>query len=391
MSSSIEIGGRRIGPGEPTCVVAEMSANHGQKYEEAVRILGAAKMAGADAVKLQTYTPDTLTIDCDREEFRIGAGTVWEGRTLYDLYGEAYTPWEWQPELKEVADELEIQLFSTPFDASAVDFLEEMGVPAYKGASFEIVDLALVRRIAETGKPIILSTGMATLEEIGEAVETAREAGNEQLALLKCTSAYPAPPEEMDLRAIPRLAEAFGVPAGLSDHTLGIAVPVAAVALGAAIVEKHLTLSRDKPGPDSSFSLEPHEFKAMVEAVRTAEAALGEARFGVSEHEAASRVFLVAGDKLQQLARKVRTTEQALGGVSYGSTERERASRVFRRSLFVVEDVAAGEELSERNVRSIRPGHGLPPRELPRVLGRRAARDLARGKPLEWSDLVEND
>ncbi len=349
MTSSITIGGRRIGPGEPAYVVAEMSANHGQSFDEAARILGAAKIAGADAVKLQTYTPDTLTIDSDREEFQIGAGTLWEGRNLYQLYGEATTPWEWQPELKELAGELEIELFSSPFDATAVDFLEQMGVAAYKIASFEIVDLALIRRVAETGKPIIMSTGMATLAEIEEAVETARQAGGEELALLKCTSAYPAPAEEMNLRTIPELRQTFGVPVGLSDHTLGIAVPVAAVALGAAIVEKHFTLSRAKPGPDSAFSLEPQEFKAMVEAIRTAERALGEARYGASEHEA--------------------------------------ASLVFRRSLFVVEDVAAGEELSERNVRSIRPGHGLAPRHLPQVLGQHAARDLERGKPLVWSDL----
>ncbi len=351
MTSSIEIGGRRIGPGEPAYIVAEMSANHGQSFDEAARILGAAKMSGADAVKLQTYTPDTLTLDSDREEFRIGAGTLWEGQNLYQLYGEAFTPWEWQPELKELAGELEIDLFSSPFDATAVEFLEEMGVPAYKIASFEIVDLALIRRVAETGKPIIMSTGMATRAEIEEAVETARGAGCEELALLKCTSAYPAPAEEMNLRTIPDLATTFGVPVGLSDHTLGIAVPIAAVALGAAIVEKHFTLSRAKPGPDSAFSLEPHEFKDMVAAIRTAEQALGEAR--------------------------------------YGASEREAASRVFRRSLFVVADVAAGEELGEHNVRSIRPGYGLPPRELPRVLGRRATRDLERGKPLEWSDLAD--
>lgn len=351
MTSSITIGGRRIGPGEPTYIVAEMSANHGQSFDEAARILGAAKRAGADAIKLQTYTPDTLTIDCDREEFRIGAGTPWEGRTLYDLYGEAYTPWEWQPQLKELAAELELELFSTPFDATAVDFLEGMGVAAYKIASFELVDPALIRRVAATGKPIILSTGMATLEEIEEAVEAAREAGCRELALLKCTSAYPALPEEMNLRTLSHLSATLGVPVGLSDHTLGIAVPVAAVALGAVIVEKHLTLSRSKPGPDSAFSLEPEEFQQMVDGVRTAEKALGEAR--------------------------------------YGASEREAASRVFRRSLFVVEDVAAGGELTAHNVRSIRPGHGLAPRHLPEVLGRRAARDLARGTPLAWEDIAD--
>lgn len=346
MSAHIQIGNRRIGPGEPMYIVAEMSANHNQNFEQAVKILEAAKDAGADAVKLQTYTPDTMTIDCDNEYFRIGKGTIWEGRILYDLYGEAYTPWEWQPKLKEIASDLGLDLFSTPFDPTAVDFLEEMEVPAYKVASFEIVDLPLLRRIAQTGKPIIMSTGMATLAEIDEAVRTIREAGGSQLALLKCTSAYPAPPEEMNLRTIPHMAEAFHVPVGLSDHTLGIAVPVAAVVLGACIVEKHLTISRQISGPDSAFSLEPHEFKAMVEAIRT--------------------------------------VEKALGKVQYEVGEREAASRVFRRSLFVVQDVKAGEIFTNENVRSIRPGYGLHPRELPKVLGRRAARDIRRGTPLSW-------
>lgn len=346
MSAHIQIGNRRIGPGEPMYIVAEMSANHNQNFEQAVKILEAAKDAGADAVKLQTYTPDTMTIDCDNEYFRIGKGTIWEGRILYDLYGEAYTPWEWQPKLKEIASDLGLDLFSTPFDPTAVDFLEEMEVPAYKVASFEIVDLPLLRRIAQTGKPIIMSTGMATLAEIDEAVRTIREAGGSQLALLKCTSAYPAPSEEMNLRTIPHMAEAFHVPVGLSDHTLGIAVPVAAVVLGACIVEKHLTISRQISGPDSAFSLEPHEFKAMVEAIRT--------------------------------------VEKALGKVQYEVGEREAASRVFRRSLFVVQDVKAGEIFTNENVRSIRPGYGLHPRELPKVLGRRAARDIRRGTPLSW-------
>lgn len=348
--NDFEINGQRIGPGEPVYIVAEMSANHNQDSEQAVKILEAAKEAGADAVKLQTYTPDTLTIDCDNKYFRIGEGTIWEGRTLYDLYGEAYIPWEWQPKLKEIANDLGLDLFSTPFDPTAVDFLEEMDVPAYKVASFEIVDLPLLRRITQTGKPIIMSTGMATLAEIDEAVRTIlRDAGGEQLALLKCTSAYPAPPEEMNLRTILHLAETFGVPAGLSDHTLDVAVPVAAVALGACIIEKHFTLSRDEPGPDSAFSLEPHEFKAMVEAVRT--------------------------------------VEKALGRVEYGVTEREAASRVFRRSLFVVQDVEAGEVFTEENVRSIRPGYGLHTRHLEDVLGRRAGQDLERGTPLLW-DLI---
>ena len=345
------IGRRHIGADQPTYIVAEMSANHNQDYDRAVRILEAAKGAGADAVKLQTYTPDTLTIDCDRQWFRIGKGTIWEGRKLYDLYGEAYTPWDWQPRLKGVADELGLDLFSTPFDDSAVAFLESELQPAvYKVASFELVDLALIRRIARTGKPMILSTGMASLAEIEDGVRAAREAGAEQIALLACTSAYPAPPEEMNLRRIPHLAEAFGVVAGLSDHTLGIAVPVAAVALGAHIVEKHLTLSRNDPGPDIAFSAEPQEFADMVAAIRTAEKALGEATFEMTEQEA--------------------------------------ASRVFRRSLFVVRDIKAGEAFTEENVRCIRPGHGLPPKELPAVLKRRAAVDIPRGTPLSRDHLA---
>jgi N-acetylneuraminate synthase len=346
MSRYIEINGHHIGPDSPVYIIAEISANHHQNFDQAVQLIHAAKAAGADAIKLQTYTPDTLTLDCDNKYFQISQGTIWEGRNLYDLYGQAYTPWDWQPKLKKVADELDLDLFSTPFDFTAVDLLEQMEVPAYKIASFEIVDLPLIRRIAQTGKPIIMSTGMATLAEIDEAVQAIREAGGSQLALLKCTSAYPASPEEMNLRTISHLAEAFQVPVGLSDHTLGIAVPVAAVAMGACIIEKHFTLSRDVPGPDSAFSLEPHEFKAMVEAVRVA--------------------------------------EQALGEVSYRVSEREAASRVFRRSLFVVQDMKAGDVFTEDTVRSIRPGYGLHTRYLGEVLGRNATRDVERGTPLEW-------
>jgi pseudaminic acid synthase len=330
-------------------VIAEMSANHNQSYKEAVNIIEAAAAAGADAVKLQTYTPDTLTIDCDREYFQIGKGTIWQGQNLYGLYGQAYTPWEWQPKLKTVADRLGLDLFSTPFDATAVDFLEEMDVPAHKIASFEIVDLPLIRRIAQTGKPIIMSTGMATLSEIDEAVGIIRDSGNGQLALLKCTSAYPARPEHMNLLTIEHLSKTFKVPTGLSDHTLGIAVPVTAVALGACMIEKHFTLDRSKAGPDSQFSLEPDEFKAMVAAVRTA--------------------------------------EQAVGRVYYGVSEQESDSRVFRRSLFVVQDIKAGEPFTAENVRSIRPGHGLHTRHLEEILGRSAAVDIERGTPLDW-DLI---
>jgi len=355
MSAEIKIGARTIGTGRPVYVIAEVSANHHQNFEQAVNILRAAKQAGADAVKLQTYTPDTITIRSDREGFRIGGGTLWDGRTLYELYGEAYTPWEWQPRLKQVADDLGMDLFASAFDATAVDFLEEMHVPAHKLASCELVDIPLIQKMARTGKPLIMSTGMATVDEIQEAVQAARQAGAAQIALLKCTSAYPAPAEEMNLRTIPELARRFGVPAGLSDHTLpdhgmGIAVPVAAVALGACIIEKHLTLSRSEPGPDSAFSLEPQEFKALVDAVRV--------------------------------------TEKALGKVYFGCSAKEASSRVFRRSLFVARDVKRGELFTTENVRSIRPGHGLHTRHLPEVLGRHAACDIERGTPLNW-ELVE--
>lgn len=345
----ITINGRKVGPGQPTYMVAEMSANHGQSFEQAVAIIEAAKAAGADAIKLQTYTPDTLTIDCHNEYFRI-KGTLWEGRNLYDLYGEAYTPWEWQPKLKAVANDLGIELFSTPFDPSAVDFLEAMDVAVHKVASFENVDLPLLRAIGATGKPVIMSTGMATLAEIDEAVNTLRAAGTRELVLLKCTSAYPTPPSAMNLRTIPHLAAAFGVPAGLSDHTLGTTVPVAAVTLGACMIEKHFTLSRDLPGADSKFSLEPAEFKTMVDAVRTVEAALGE--------------------------------------VHYGLQPDEEASRVFRRSLFVVQDMAAGELFTAENVRSVRPGHGLHTRYLGEVLGRHASQPIKRGTPLTWDHVA---
>ncbi|MCW8138884.1 MAG: pseudaminic acid synthase, partial [Planctomycetota bacterium] len=287
----MKIGEREIGPGHPTFVVAELSANHHQRFDEAVELVRAAKAAGADAVKLQTYTADTMTIASERPEFRVRGGMLWDGRLLHDLYQEAYTPWEWQPKLKDLAEELGLECFSTPFDATAVEFLEAMNVPAHKVASFEVVDLPLLERIGRTGKPVIMSTGMATLAEIDEAVRTLRGAGCPALALLKCTSAYPAPPEAANLRTIPHLAAAFGVVAGLSDHTLGTAVPVAAVALGAYVIEKHFTLSRDVPGPDSAFSLEPPEFRQMVDAVRVAEQALGAVTYGPSQHERAGLAF----------------------------------------------------------------------------------------------------
>ena len=350
MSRTITIGRRPIGPGQPCYIVAELSANHHQRYEQAVELVRAARAAGADAVKLQTYTPDTITIDCDAEHFQIGRGTLWEGKKLYDLYGEACTPWEWHPRLKALAESLGMACFSSPFDATAVDFLEQLDVPAYKIASFEIVDLPLIRRVARTGKPVIMSTGMASVDEIAEAVAAARAAGVRELALLACSSAYPSPPEAINLRRIPDLAERFDVVSGLSDHTLGIAVPVAAVAMGACVIEKHFCLSRAEPGPDSAFSLEPDELRAMVAAVHTA--------------------------------------EKALGRAAYGASDAERASQVFRRSLFVVKDVKAGERFTSESVRSIRPGNGLHTRHLDEVLGKEATRDIRRGTPLSW-DLVK--
>jgi pseudaminic acid synthase len=347
--TGFKIGDRQIATGQPVYVVAELSANHNQDFEQAVRLIQACKESGADAVKVQTYTPDTITIRSDRECFQIGGGTLWDGRTLYELYGQAYTPWDWQPKLKRVADDLGLDFFSSAFDATAVDFLENMAVPAYKLASCEVVDIPLLQKMSRTGKPLIISTGMATLAEIEEAVVTARQAGAGQIALLRCTSAYPALPCEMNLRTIPELARRFEVPVGLSDHTMDIAVPVAAVALGACIIEKHLTLSRSLKGPDSALSLEPAEFKAMVDAVRV--------------------------------------TEKALGEIHFGLTDSERSSRVFRRSLFVVRDVRQGETFSEENVRSIRPGHGLHTRHLPQIVGKHASRDIERGTPLSW-DLV---
>ncbi|MBE1237330.1 pseudaminic acid synthase [Phaeovibrio sulfidiphilus] len=337
------------GPSPRAYLIAEVSANHNGSIERAEAIIRAAAESGADAVKLQTYTADTLTLACDNPFFRI-QGTLWEGRTLHDLYQEAFLPWEWHPRLMALAADLGLDCFSTPFDPTAVAFLEDLGVPLHKVASFEVVDIPLLKTIARTGKPVILSTGMATLAEIDEAVRTLRDNGTPELVLLKCTSSYPAPVEEANLRTIPHLSAAFGCPAGLSDHTLGSTVALAAVCVGARVVEKHFTLSRADGGPDSAFSMEPHEFRSMVDAIRTAEA--------------------------------------ALGTVSYDRTKAEQGSVVFRRSLFVVADVRAGEPFTAQNVRSIRPGHGLHTRHYDEVLGRRARCDIARGTPLS-RDLID--
>lgn len=341
--NSLDIGSRRVGPGHPCYIVAEVSANHDQSYDRAVAIIRAAKAAGANAVKLQTYTADTLTINSDREWFQITAGQ-WAGRSLYDLYGEAFTPWEWHAGLQQTALQCGLDFFSTPFDDTAVAFLEHLDVPVHKIASFEIVDVGLLRTVGQTGKPVIASTGMASAEEIQLAIDTLRSAGSGPIALLKCTSAYPAQASGMNLRTIPHLADTFDVVSGLSDHTLGSAVAVAAVVLGASIVEKHLTIARRDGGPDSSFSMEPNEFAEMVTAIRTA--------------------------------------EQALGHISYSRTPEEEHSLSFRRSLFVVDDVEAGEIFTVNNVRSIRPGMGLAPKFLLQVIGQRARVRIDRGTPL---------
>ncbi len=349
MKPTIEINGRKIGPGYDTYVIAELSGNHNGDFDRAVALIKAAKESGVDAVKMQTYTADTLTIDSDAPPFQVPAENTWAGETLHSLYQQAYTPWEWQPKLKALADDLGIDCFSSPFDTTAVDLLMDMDVPALKVASFELVDVALVEYIARQGKPVIMSTGLSVLAEVVDGVKAVRRAGNDQLALLKCNSGYPALPEEAHLPTIPHMVDMFGVPVGYSDHTLGIGVPIAAVALGACIVEKHITLDRSEGGPDAAFSLEPPELGDLVTGIRQA--------------------------------------EKALGRVNYEPTPKEEHNRIFRRSLFVVEDIAERERLTERNVRSIRPGNGLLPKFLPEVLGRRAARPLKRGTPIDWSDL----
>ena len=346
------IAGRSIGGSEPPLVVAEMSGNHNQSLERALAIVEAAAASGAHALKIQTYTPDTMTLDLDEREFHIGdPGNPWSGKSLYQLYGEAHTPWDWHQPIFERARALGMIPFSTPFDDSAVDFLEALGTPCYKIASFENTDLPLIRRVAATGKPLIISTGMATSADLKEAVEAARAAGCRDLILLKCTSTYPASPENTNILTIPEMRERFACEVGLSDHTMGIGVAVASVALGATVIEKHFTLSRAEGGVDSAFSMEPAEMAQLV-----------------AETERAWR---------------------ALGRVTYGPTEDEKKSIQFRRSLYIVKDLKAGEILTSDNVRAIRPGLGLPPKCLEQVLGKHVAQDVKRGTALCWS-LVGN-
>lgn len=347
--NSFYIDNKEIG-GDRTFVIAELSANHNQDFDRAVEIIKAAKWAGADAIKLQTYTPDTITLDCDNEYFQIKQGTIWDGTTLHKLYQGAYTPWDWQPKLKKIAEEEEgLICFSSPFDYTSVDFLEKMDVPAYKIASFEINDIPFIEYIASKGKPVIMSTGIATLKDIEEAVNACRRVGNNNIALLKCTSAYPSPLEDINLRVIPNMKETFDIVVGLSDHTMSNTISLGAVALGAKIVEKHLTLRREDGGPDSKFSMEPEEFKSMVDGIRE--------------------------------------MEKALGRVTYQLTEKQRNSREHSRSLFVVKDIKSGEKFTEENVRSIRPGFGMETKYIDDIIGREAKVDIEKGTPMSW-DLI---
>lgn len=339
------INNKLIGDDHPCYIIAEMSANHAGDINRAIEIIHAAKEAGANCIKIQTYTPDTITIDCNNKYFKIKDGT-WGGETLYSLYGKAYTPWEWQPLLKKEADKVGIDFLSTPFDKTSVDFLEDMGVGFYKIASFEIVDIPLIKYVASKGKPMIISTGMASLEEIEEAVHAARDRGCEDICLLKCSSVYPAIPEDMNLATIADMVNRFRLVTGLSDHSLGSIAAITAVALGAKIIEKHICINRSIENPDSSFSMEKEEFAAMV--------------------------------------RDIRETEKAIGNVSYNVLNQEAGNRIFRKSIFVVEDIKAGEPFSEKNIKVIRPAHGLHPRNYENVLGKVATCSIERGTPLEY-------
>lgn len=327
-------------------IIAELSANHNGSLQTALDTITAMSLSGADAIKLQTYTPDTITLDCDNEMFTISQGTLWDKRKFYDLYAEAMTPWEWHKALFYHAKNLGMQAFSSPFDPSAVDFLDSLDVPAYKIASFEITDIPLIEYTAAQGKPIIISTGIATLEDIQEALDACRRVGNDQITLLKCTSAYPAALEEMNLLTIPDMIQKFGITVGLSDHTMSLSAPVAAVALGARVIEKHFILSREMGGADSAFSLEPHEFRAMVDAVRD--------------------------------------TEKLMGKVTYDLSPKSLKSREFSRSLFIAEDVKAGEVITAKNVRSVRPGFGMAPKHLKEIMGKTFKKKASKGTPMQW-------
>lgn len=344
MSNSIQIANKSIGEGSPVFIIAELSANHNQSIQLALDTISAARDCGVDAVKFQTYTADTITIDSNKEHFKIQKGTLWDGKTLYQLYKEAYTPWEWHEQLFKHASQCGLIAFSSPFDPSAADFLQNLNVPAYKIASFEITDIPLIEYVASKKKPVIISTGIATLEEIQEAILACDRQNNKNIILLKCTSAYPAPFSEVNLNTIPDIQKRFNVIAGLSDHTEGISVPIGAVALGAKVIEKHIILDRTLGGPDSAFSLQPDQFKEMVQSVRE--------------------------------------IEQALGVVTYELSDKILKSREFSRSLFAVEDIKSGETITCKNIRSIRPGIGLAPKFLPQLIGKKAKSDIERGTPL---------
>lgn len=347
---TIKINGREIGSGEPPFIIAEMSGNHNQSLERAFQIIDAAVSAGAHAIKLQTATPSGLTLDVESPDFLISdMESLWHGKTLFKLYQEALTPWEWHKPIFEYCGKKGITVFSSPFELGAVDLLEELGAPCYKIASFELVDLQLIRRVARTGKPVIMSTGMATLTDIESAVNIVREEGNQQIVLLKCTSTYPASPEDSNVLTIPHLMQAFGTQVGLSDHTMGIGVPCAAVALGATVIEKHFTLSRSDGGVDAAFSLEPEELKSLVEETWRAWSAIGEVR--------------------------------------YGGSSREKASLQFRRSIYISEDITAGDILNVNNIRVVRPGFGLHPKFLELLIGRRVNKTLKKGTPMSWEHL----
>ena len=343
----MQIGKQMVGAMSPPMVIAEMSGNHNQSLDRALEIVAAAAAAGAHALKLQTYTADTMTLNIDAPEFRIeDEQSLWHGKTLYELYEEAHTPWEWHAPIMDRAKELGLICFSTPFDETAVDFLEDLDVPAYKIASFENTDLALIRKVAATGKPILMSTGMASVEELELSVNTVREAGCKNLILLKCTSSYPASPDDSNILTLPDMRERFGCEVGLSDHTLGVGAAVAAVVHGAVVVEKHFTLSRAEGGVDSAFSMEPNEMRQLVEETTRA--------------------------------------RQSLGSVQYGAGQAEAGSIQFRRSLYITQDIQAGDRLDEQNVRCIRPGLGLAPKHLSEILGRRVNTAVKRGIPVAW-------
>jgi len=338
---------RMIGPGQPVFIVAEMSCNHHQSYWQARKIIDKAAEAGVDAIKLQTFRPEGITIDCNNKYFQIKVNKAWKGQTLYELYKKVYTPWEWQPKLKKYAESKGLVLFSTPGEEAAVNFLEKMGVNLYKVGSFEVVDLALLKKIGQTKKPVIISRGMASAEEIESAIKTLKKAGASQVAVLHCVSSYPASPAEMNLATIPDIAKRFGVISGLSDHTLGIAVVLMSVGLGACIIEKHLTLRRAEGGPDAAFSMEPKEMKELVDAVRQG--------------------------------------EKAIGTITYQTGKREKKNKIFRRSLFVVKDLEKGKKFTAENVRSVRPGYGLEPKYLEKVIGKTVNQNIKRGTPLAWN------